>query len=124
MEYIPKCYEIWHSEQVKFVNHKYNIWNCGSWLEIKNLGQIWSQNCNVPNLYEIWHSEQTEHANDEYNTRQCLEHLRDYWLKLIIGSEWQKDINYIGGFTIPSNTYDGTFLRNYQLAALVRKWIN
>ena len=40
MEYIPKCYEIWHSEQVKFVNHKYNIWNCGSWLEIKNLGRF------------------------------------------------------------------------------------
>ena len=33
-------------------------------------------------------------------------------------------MNYIGGFTIPSNIYDGTFLRNYQLAALIRKLIN
>ena len=39
-------------------------------------------------FYEIWQSEQTEHANYECNTRQCLEHLRNYWLKMIIGSEW------------------------------------
>ena len=47
-------------------------------------------------FYEIWHSQQIE-------------------LKLN-----KKDINYIGGFTIPSNIYDGMFLRNYQLAALIR----
>ena len=28
-----------HSEQVKFVNHKYDIWNCRSWPEIKYLGR-------------------------------------------------------------------------------------
>ena len=39
------------------------------------------------NFYEIWHSEQIEHANYKYNTRQCLEGLRDYWLRMIIGSE-------------------------------------
>ena len=32
--------EIWHSEQVKFVNHKYDIWNGESWPEIKNLGRF------------------------------------------------------------------------------------
>ena len=39
----------------------------------------------------------------------------------------KKGINYIGGFTIPSNIYDGTFLRNYQLAELICKlikWLN
>ena len=34
------------------------------------------------NFYEIWYSQQIEH---EYNTRQCLEHSRDYWLRMIIG---------------------------------------
>ena len=38
-EIYSQCYEIWHSEQVKFVNHKYGIWNCGSWLEIKSMGR-------------------------------------------------------------------------------------
>ena len=35
-----QCYEIWHSEQVKFVNHKYDIWNCVSSSEIKTLGRF------------------------------------------------------------------------------------
>ena len=36
-----QCYEIWQLEQVKFGNHKYDdIWNCGSWPEIKNLGRF------------------------------------------------------------------------------------
>ena len=39
------------------------------------------------NFYEIWHSQQNEHTNYEYNTRQCLKHLRDYCLGMIIGSE-------------------------------------
>ena len=38
----------------------------------------------MPDFYEIWHSEQIEHAHYEYNTRQCLERLRDYWLRMII----------------------------------------
>ena len=31
---------MWQSEQVKFVNHKYDILNCGFWPEIKNLGRF------------------------------------------------------------------------------------
>ena len=31
---------------------------------------------------------QIEHANYEYNTRQFLESLREFWLGMIIGSEW------------------------------------
>ena len=37
--------------------------------------------------YKPWHSQQIEHANYEYNNRQCLERLRDYWLRIVIGSE-------------------------------------
>ena len=33
-------------------------------------------------------------------------------------------LSLIGGFTIPSNIYDSTFLRNYQVAALILKLIN
>ena len=36
------------------------------------------------NFYEIWHSQQIEHANGEYNTRPCLEHSRDYKLRMIM----------------------------------------
>ena len=36
----------------------------------------------------------------------------------------KKYINYIEGFTIPSNIYDGKFLRNYQSVALIRKLIS
>ena len=39
-EIYSQCYEIWQSEQVKFINHKYDIWNYGSWPEIKNLGRF------------------------------------------------------------------------------------
>ena len=35
MKYIPQYYKIWNSEQVKFVSHMYDIWNCGPWTEIK-----------------------------------------------------------------------------------------
>ena len=31
---------------------------------------------------------QIEHANYEYNTGHCLESLREFWLGMIIGSEW------------------------------------
>ena len=40
------------------------------------------------NFPEIWHKWKIEHANYEYNTRHYLEHSRDYWLTMIIGSEW------------------------------------
>ena len=45
-KFVPKnetysqCYETYQSEQVKSVNHKYDIWNYGSWPEIKNLGRF------------------------------------------------------------------------------------
>ena len=47
--------------------------------------EIWSQTEMCSNFYEIWHSQQVEHANYEYNTRKCLERLRDYWIRMIIG---------------------------------------
>ena len=50
--------------------------------------QIWSQNWNFLQFYEMWQSQQIEHANFEYNARQRLERSRDYWLRMIIGSEW------------------------------------
>ena len=34
------CHEIWHSEKVKFVNRKCDIWSCRSWSKIKNLGKF------------------------------------------------------------------------------------
>ena len=37
------------------------------------------------NFYEIWHSQQVKHVNYEYNTRQCLERSCNYWLRMIIG---------------------------------------
>ena len=37
------------------------------------------------NLYEVWNLMQVEHANFEYNTHQCLERLREFWLRMIIG---------------------------------------
>ena len=63
---------MWHSEQVKFVNYKYDVWNCVSSPGMKNLDifgheiAFWSQNCNVPDFYKIWQREQIEHANYEY----------------------------------------------------------
>ena len=39
------------------------------------------------NFYEIWHSQQIDNANYEYDTRQYLEHSRNYWLRMIVGSE-------------------------------------
>ena len=31
---------MWHTESVKFANDKYDIGNCGSWPEIKNLARF------------------------------------------------------------------------------------
>ena len=39
-EMYSKCYEIWQSKQVNFFNHKYDIWNCGSWPKINNLDRF------------------------------------------------------------------------------------
>ena len=41
-----------------------------------------------PSFYEIRYPQKIEHANYEYNTRQCLERSRNYWLRMVIGSEW------------------------------------
>ena len=54
-----------------------------SWVDL-------SQNCNLSDFYEIWHSQQIEHANYEYDIRQCLEHSRDYWLRMIIGLTYSR----------------------------------
>ena len=46
MKYIPKneiysqCYEFGTQSRSSFVNHKYGIGNCWSWLEIKNLARF------------------------------------------------------------------------------------
>ena len=53
------------------------------------------------------------YANDP-NVHICI--FRKRW-GLILGC--LKRLNYIGPFTIPSNIYDGAFLRNYQSAALL-----
>ena len=42
--------------------------NCGSWLEIKNLGRFGLKIAMCSNFYEIWHWFQIEHANYEYST--------------------------------------------------------
>ena len=54
---------MWYSEQVKVLNHKWDIWNCVSHPKLKT----WSQNCNVPDFYKSLHSEEIEHANKGVN---------------------------------------------------------
>ena len=39
------------------------------------------------NFYEIWHSQQMERSNYKYNTHKFLKRWRDYWNRMIIGSE-------------------------------------
>ena len=68
IEIYSQCYEVWHSEEVKFVNHKYDISNCGSWPEIKNLGRFGVKTVMCFNFYEIWHLVQIKHANYEYGS--------------------------------------------------------
>ena len=58
------------------LSQNYRFWQIGPNTEI------------CSDFYEIWHSQQLQHANYEYNARQCLERSRDYWLKMLIGSEW------------------------------------
>ena len=41
----------------------------------------------MPDFCEISRTEQIEHAYYEYITCQCLEHLHDYRLRIIVGSE-------------------------------------
>ena len=110
------CYETLYSKQVKFlnlkddswkrqilgrfglkigmwfnfipnVNYEYGTWNWLSWSKIIDLGKIGPNTEICSNFYEIWHSQQIKHANNECNTHHCLESWRDYWLRMIIGSE-------------------------------------
>ena len=62
--------------------------NCGSWPEIKYFSRFGLKIAMCSNFYEIWHLVQMEHAYYEYNTRQFRERSRNYWLRVIIGSEW------------------------------------
>ena len=43
---------------------------------------------NLSILYEIRHSQQIEHANYEYNNSLVSRRSRDYYLRMILGSEW------------------------------------
>ena len=58
------------------------------WPKITNLRNLVPKLIFFSNFYEIWHSQQIKHANCEYNTRPCLEHLRDYKLRMIICKIW------------------------------------
>ena len=80
-------YEIWHLVQIEHANYEYCTWNWWSWPKIIDSGKIVPNTEVCSEFYEIWHSQQIEHANYEYNTRQYLERSRDYWLRMIIGSE-------------------------------------
>ena len=62
--------------------------NCESWPEIKKLGRFGLKIAMSSNFYEIWNLIQIGHANYEYNTRQYLERSREFWSRMIIGSEW------------------------------------
>ena len=60
-----QCYEIWDSEQVKFLKLKYDLENYGSCLK---LGRFGLKIAMCSNFYEIWHLVQIEHPNYEYGT--------------------------------------------------------
>ena len=81
-------YEIWHLLQTKHGNCEYCTWYWWSWPKTIN-SDILGPNTEIcSDFYEIWHLQQIENANYEYKTRQCLELLRDYWHKMIIGLGW------------------------------------
>ena len=131
---MPDFYEIWHSEQIELANSEYINLTWWPWLKVIDSGKFGSNTKICSNFYEIWYSQQIEQANYEYNTHPCLERLRTYWLRMIIDRKirltvrtWlivyhhpksssslrldsytgvnKKDINYIGGFKIPSNIF-------------------
>ena len=85
---MPDFHEIRRSEQIEYPNHEYIAWNWWSWPKIIDSGKYGSNTEICFDFCEIWHSQQIEHAHYEYNTRQCLERSRDYWLRMIVGSEW------------------------------------
>ena len=84
---MPDFYEIWHSEQIEHANLL--IYE----LELMIINQNYKFAKFVPkmeilsNLHEIWHSQQIKDANYQYNTRECLECLRDGWLRMTTGCQ-------------------------------------
>ena len=78
-------YGIWHLVQIEHTDYEYSTWNWWSWPKVIDSGKFGPNTEICYDFYEIWHSQQIEYANYEYNTRQCLEHSRDYWLRMIIG---------------------------------------
>ena len=81
-------YEIWHLVKIEQANYEYNTWNWLSWSKIIYSGKFGPNTEICSDFFQIWHSYQIEHANYECNTRQWLERSRDYWFRMIIGSEW------------------------------------
>ena len=73
IKYIPN--EISQSEQVKFVNYKYDIWNCGPWSEVKTWGRFKIAMCpmctqtksnllimNILIVIDIWRDPKSAHV--------------------------------------------------------------
>ena len=81
-------YEIWQLVQIEYVDYEYSTWNWLSWPKIIDSGKCGPNTEIYSDFYEIWHSQQIEHANYEYNFCQCLERWRDYWVRMILDSEW------------------------------------
>ena len=86
-ELCSNFYEIWHLEQIENGDYEYSTWNWWSWSKITDSGKFGPNTEIFSNFYEIWLLQQIEHAYYEYNISQCLEHLRDYKLRMIVGSE-------------------------------------
>ena len=87
---IVKCstiYETWHLVQIEHANYEYGISNRWSWPKIVDPSKFCPSTKICSDIYEILHSQQMEYANYEYNIRHGLECLRDYWLRMIIGSK-------------------------------------
>ena len=85
MKYTPNAmkFDPQSRSSLLILNMKFE--NCGSWLEIKNVGRFGLKFSMCSNFYKTWHLVQIEHANYEYNTPHGLGRLRDYWLSMIIG---------------------------------------
>ena len=76
------------SDFIANANYEYGTWNWWSWPKIIDSDKFGPNIEICSKFYEIWHSQQIEYFNYEYNTRHCLERWLDYWLRMIIVSEW------------------------------------
>ena len=65
MKYIPNAMKFDTQSRSSLLTVNTIFENCGSWPEI---GQIWSQNCNMFQLFQNLHLVQIEHANYKYGT--------------------------------------------------------